>query len=118
MRYNWANLNDPDPRKRKLEPSRIRVRLLAADGSVIAQTEADAVGAGQLQFFDFNRDQISLPGEDPTGRLQTILEATVMGQTRYGNGVLKQEILETFDDSVELLTTLAGGQLLAQRRCE
>jgi hypothetical protein len=108
LRYTWANLNDPDPQKRILEPLRIRVRLLAADGSVIARTEAAAVGAGQFQSFDFNRDQISLPGEYPTGRLQTTLEATVTGQTKYGNIVLKEGILETFDDAVEVIDNSGG----------
>jgi len=108
LRYTWANLNDPDPQKRKLEPLRIRVRLLSTDRSVIAQIEAAAVSAGQFQFFDFNRDQISLPGEDSTGRLQTMLEATVSGNTKYSDIVLKQGIRETFDDAVEVIDNLGG----------
>jgi hypothetical protein len=108
LRYTWANLNDPDPLNRKIEPSRIRVKLLAPDRSVIAQTEAAAVDIGQFQSFDFNRDEINLPGEDPTGRLQTILEATVIGQTKYNDIVLKRGILETFDDAVEILDNAGG----------
>lgn len=115
LRYTWVNLNDPDPQKRILEPLRIRVRLLAADGSVIAQTEAAAVGSGQFQSFDFNRDQISLPGEDTTGRLQTMLEATVTGQTNYGNIDLKQGIPETFDDAVEVIDNSGGRTTVSLR---
>lgn len=108
LRYTWTNQNDPDPRKREIEPLRIRVKLLAADRSLIAQTEADAVGVGQFQTFDFNRDEISLPGEDPTGRLQTLLEATVSG-IKYHNIVLKQGIVETFDDTIEVFDNFLGG---------
>ena len=108
LRYTWANLNDLEPQEQEIEPLRIRVRLLARDRSVIAQTEAAAVGTGQFQSFDFNRDQISLPGEDPTGRLQTLLEATVSGNTKYGDIVLKQGILETFHDAVEIIDNSDG----------
>lgn len=108
LRYTWANLNDPDPQKRRFEPLRIRVRLLTTNGSVIAQTEAATVDAGQFQSFDFNRDQISLPGEEPTGRLQTTLEATVSGNTKYGEIILKQGILETFDDTMEVIDNSGG----------
>ncbi|MBA3713631.1 MAG: hypothetical protein H0W76_14450 [Pyrinomonadaceae bacterium] len=65
LRYTWANLSDPDPQQREFEPLHIRVRLLAADGSVLAQQEAAAVGAGQFQSFDFHRDQINLPPARP-----------------------------------------------------
>ena len=108
LRYTWANLDDPDPRNRILEPSSIRVRLLASDGSVIAQTVAAAVGPNQFQSFDFNRDEINLPGENITGRLQTILEATVIGQTKYNDIVLKRGILETFSDAVEIVDNTGG----------
>lgn len=108
LRYTWTNLNDPNPRNRKLEPSRIRVKLLARDKSLIAQSEAAAVDVGQFQSFDFNRDEINLPGEDLTGRLQTILEATVIGQSKYNDIVLKRGILETFDDAVEIVDNAGG----------
>jgi len=108
LRYIWTNKNDPDPQKRDIEPLRIRVRLLAPDRTVIAQTEADAVGVGQFQTFDFNRDEINLPGEDPTGRLQTLLETTVSG-FRYHVFVLKRGIVKTFDDSIEIYNNVLGG---------
>jgi hypothetical protein len=108
LRYTWTNLNDPDPQNRILEPSRIRVRLLASDRSVITQTEAAAVGPDQFQSFDFNRDEISLPGENITGRLQTILEATVIGQPKYNDIVLKRGILETFADALEIIDNTGG----------
>ena len=108
LRYTWANSNDPDPRNRKLEPSRIRVRLLAPDRTVIAQTESPAVDPGQFQSFDFNRDEINLPGEDPTGRLQTLLEATVIGQLKFHHVILKQGILDTFDDAMEIIDNGGG----------
>ena len=103
LRYTWANLNDPDPQKREFETFSIRVRLLARGGNVIAEIEAATVEVGEFQSFDFNRDQINLTGEEPTGRLQTLLEATVIGRTRHRNLILKQGILETFDDAVEII---------------
>src|SRR5262245_7223093 len=57
LRYTWTNMNDPNPRNRILEPSSIRVKLIDSDGSVIAQTDAAAVGPNQFQFFDFNRNE-------------------------------------------------------------
>jgi len=110
LRYTWANLNDPDPEKREFEPLRIQVRLLAADGSVIAQTEAAAVGAGQFQSFDFDRDRISLPGEAGTRRLQARLEVTVTGRTtRSDDAATKQKALEDFPASLELIVNSTGG---------
>ena len=108
LRYTWANLNDPDPQKREFETLSIQVRLLAADGSVIAQKEAETVGVGQFQSFDFNRDQINLPGEAGTGRLQARLEVTVFGRVKYPNLVLKQGISGTFEDGAEIFDTLTG----------
>jgi hypothetical protein len=116
LRYTWANLNDPDPQEQEIEPMRIRVRLLAADRSVIALTEAAAVGAGQFQSFDFNRDEIGLPGEPLTGRLQTIMEATVSGRIKYPNLVLKQGIPESFDDTIEVIDNSVGRTTVSHGR--
>ena len=86
---------------------RIRVRLLAADGSLIAQTEAAAVGVGQFQSFDFNRDEISLRGEANRPSANAA-RGDGEGQTRYGNIVPNQEILETFEDAVEVIDNSGG----------
>ena len=107
LRYTWANQNDPDPEERQIEPLRIRVRLIAADRSVIAQSEAPAVGVGRFQVFDFNRDGITLPGEALTGRLQTRLEVIVSG-LKYRNIILKQAIVESFDDTIEIIDNVSG----------
>jgi hypothetical protein len=109
LRYTWANLNDPDPLKCEFEPLRIRVKLLAADRSVIAQAEAAAVGAGQFQSFDFDRDRSSLPGEAGTGRLQARLEVTVSGIHRITDITLKRGVIGTFEDTVEVIDTSTGG---------
>ena len=108
LRYTWTNHNDPDEEDRDIEPLRIRVRLLAPDRSVIAQSEAPAVGVGKFQFFDFNRDEINAAGEALTGRLQTLLEATVSG-LKYKPIVFKQVIVETFDDAIEVFNNFLGG---------
>lgn len=109
LRYTWANQNDPDPRKREIEPLRILVKLFAADGSVIAQAEAAAVGVGQFQSFDFPSNQINLPGEAGTGRLQVRLEMTMLFRRFNSNDLtLKRGILETFDDVAEVIDTLTG----------
>ena len=108
LRYIWANLGDSDPLKREFEPLRIRVRLFAADGSVIAQEEAAAVGAGRFQTFDFDRDRIDLPGDAGTGRLQVRLEAVVFGRLTNPDLTLDREILESFDAAAEVVDTLTG----------
>jgi hypothetical protein len=115
LRYTWANQNNPDPAEREIEPLRIRVRLLSPDRSVIAQTEAPAVGVGEFQYFDFNRDEISLPGEVLTGRLQTLLEATVSG-VKYRHLILKNGIVETFDDTIEVFDNFVGGTTVGYGR--
>jgi hypothetical protein len=107
LRYTWVNQNNPDPEEREIEPLRIRVRLLTPGRSLIAQTEAPAVGVGKFQYFDFNRDDISLPGDVLTGRLQTLLEATVSG-AKYRPVILKQGVIETFDDTIEVFTNSLG----------
>ena len=113
LRYTRANLNDPDPRKRLFEPMRIQVKLLAADGNVIAQDGAVAVGVGQSQSFDFTRNQIILPGEAGTARLQVRLEVTVIGQTKWPNLILKQGILETFNDNAEIIDNPSGPTIVS-----
>jgi hypothetical protein len=108
VRYTWMNRNDPDPLRRLFEPLRIRVRLLAGDGSVIAQQEAAAVGAGRSQSFDFDRDQISLPGEPGTGRIQARLEPTlIVVFSRTGN-IANHSILNSFGDSIEVFDNVSG----------
>ncbi|MBA3713635.1 MAG: hypothetical protein H0W76_14470 [Pyrinomonadaceae bacterium] len=106
LRYTWANLNDLDPQQREFEPLCIQVRLLAADGSVIAQAGAATVGAGQFQSFDFHRDQINLPGEPGTGRLQVRLEVSV--ELRRRNLVTTSSFDNFFDDAAEVIDTLTG----------
>lgn len=108
LRYTRANLNDPDPEKRDLEPLRIQVKLLAADGNVIAQDEAAAVGAGKFQYFNFDRAHLDAPGESETGRLQVRLEVTVHYQIKYPNLVLKLGMLDAFPDAVEVVGNETG----------
>lgn len=115
LSYTRANLNDPDPQKRLFEPMLIQVRLLAADGSVIAQDGAVAVGVGMSQSFDFTRDQIMLPGEVGTARLQVRLEVTVIGQSKWPNLILKQGILETFSDMTEVIDNSSGQTIVRGR---
>lgn len=109
LRYTWANLNDADPQKRVFEPLRIQVKLLAADGSLIAQAEAPAVDAGKFQSFDFNRDQIDLPGEPGTARLQlrlaVRLEVMVIDANKFKNLTFR---MAAFDDAADVMDTLTG----------
>lgn len=97
----------PDPQQREFEPLRIEVKLLAADGSVIAQAEAPAVGAGQFQSFDFHRDVLPPTGEPGTGRLQVRLEATVELRRRNLVTTLSMDV-GRFAGAVEVIDTLTG----------
>ncbi len=107
LRYTWTNLSDPDGQQRdETSPQRVSVRLLSPEGRVIAQEQAAAVGAGKFQIFEFHRDQIMLPGEPNTGRLQVRLEATTSGNSKWGDIELKRGIEQSFDDALELVDAL------------
>jgi hypothetical protein len=108
LRYTCATLNDPDPLKRLFEPLRIRVKLLAADGSVIAQQEAAAVGAGRSQSFDFDRDLISSPGELGTGRIQARLEASLIVIFARTGLIANHSILNSFGGAIEVFDNDSG----------
>ena len=107
LRYTWTNLSDSDPQQRDIGPQHVSVRLLSAEGRVIAQDQAAAVGAGKFQIFEFHRDQITLPGEPNTGRLQVRLEATVSGNPKWNDIVLKRGA-DTFDDALEIVDARGG----------
>lgn len=108
LRYTWANLNESDPSGRDFELLRILVRLRGADGSVLAEQEAMAVGVGHSQSFDFDRNQINARGEPGTERLQLGLEVSlVVVQSRTGS-VLQQSILKSFADAIEVFDNSTG----------
>ena len=104
LRYTWANLTNPDGQAHT-SPEQLSVRLLGPDGTVIAQVEAPAVGAGKFQVFEFHRDQITRAGESNTGRLQVRLEAKLSGSLKWGDIVLKRGS-KAFDDALELVDAL------------
>jgi hypothetical protein len=108
LRYTWANTALPDADPRIFEPLRIAVRLLADDGSVLAQAAGDAVGAGEFQSFDFSRAAIGAPGDLNTGRLQLRVEATIVGRSKYLDVVLKRGASSLFHDAVEIVDDATG----------
>ena len=63
------------------EPIRVRIRLADSHGTVIGQSAQVTIPAGEFHAFDFKRDDLHLPGEPGTGRLQVawIVEASVQG---------------------------------------
>ena len=110
LRYTWVNLNDPDPQKRQFELLGIQVKVLVASGLVVAQVAAPAVGAGEFQTVDFIRDEITLPGEAGTGRLQVRLEVSVYYARPQGiDGFdITQQLLNAFDDGLEVVDMQTG----------
>ena len=106
LRYVWTNLADSETEQRAIGARRLSVRLLTADGLVIAQSDAPAAGPGKFQSFVFDRDQIPLPGEPGTGRLQVRLEATTSGDLTDADSL--PALLESFDDSAEIVDTRTG----------
>ena len=83
------------------------MRLLADDGSLIAQDAAAAVGAGRLQVFDFSRGAIGGAGDAATARLQLTVETTVVGRGNYNDIVLKPGVAD-LDDGVEIIDEAAA----------
>ena len=102
LRYTWANLA-PLEWQDRFEPLRVAVRLLADDGTVLAQDAAEAVGAGRFQVFDFSRGAIGRSGDAPTARLQVRVEATIVGDSKFPDIVLKRGTAYPFDDAVEII---------------
>src|SRR5262245_18826144 len=108
LRYTWANTTEPDAETRVFEPLRVAARLLAGDGSVLAQAAAEAVGPGGFQSFDFSRAGIGASGDLNTGRLQLRIEATVVGRTKYRDIVLKPGTSRLFHHAVEVIDDVTG----------
>jgi hypothetical protein len=54
----------------ELPPINARIQLLDTEGRVIAQSDEIKVEPGQIRFWDAPRNQIPVPGEPRTGRLQ------------------------------------------------
>ena len=112
LRYTWANRAAES--QQEWAPLRVTVRLLANDGSVLAQESAPAVGAGRFQVFDFSRAAIGGAGDAATARLQVRVEATVLalgtapGTLQPGNA--------PFDDGVEIIDEATGSTTVAVGR--
>lgn len=111
LRYTWANLATPDALEH-FEPLRVVVRLLADDGSLIAQDAAAAVGAGRFQVFDFSRGAIGGTGDAATARLQLRVETTVIGRANYNDIVLKPGVAD-LDDGLEIIDEATGATVVA-----
>ncbi len=111
LRYTWANFTTPDTRE-YFEPLRVVVRLLADDGTVIAQDAAAAVGAGRFQVFDFSRGAIGRAGDATTAALTVRVETTVVGHSKYNDIVLKRGVAD-FDDGVEIIDEATGATTVA-----
>jgi len=109
LRYVWTNLADADTAQGAIGARHLSVRLLTSDGHVIAQNQAPAADPGKSQSFVFDRDLIPLPGEPGTGRLQVRLEATMTGNLTTLD--VMPALLDTFDDSAEIVDTLSGRTL-------
>jgi len=116
LRYSWAfltrvprsaSLNDAEP---QFEPLVTKARLLGTDGRVISEAQATAVGRGQFQSLDFNRNRINVPGEPLTGRLQARLEVlvTVRRGTWITDGSFERRFSQTFVDVLEIIDDASG----------
>jgi hypothetical protein len=108
LRYTWINLNETDPLNRVFEPSQIQIKLLASDGSTIAEKNAAAVEPGLFQRFDFKRDQLTAAGDPGTGRLQVLMEVKIVGRNRNPDPNSTSGFLETFEAEIELIDTFTG----------
>jgi hypothetical protein len=107
LRYSWANRTDADARA-VFEPLHIVVSLLAADGDVLAQQEADAVDPGHVQFFDFGRSSIVRRGPTATDQLQVRVHTKLLGRSKWAPIALKPGKTAIYSDGLELIDDATG----------
>jgi hypothetical protein len=107
LRYTWANLTPAATEELDLELLRLTVRLLADDGSVLAQHSAPAVSPGQFQFVDFHRAQLAPAGDPSTGRVSLRVEVAVVGLSKWGDIELKRG--RVFFGAVDVIDDPTGG---------
>jgi hypothetical protein len=110
LRYTWVNIGAGDLAQPDVEVLAVHVRVFSNSDRVVAQAGAPAVGPGKSQFFDFNRDEMSVPGESGTGRLQLRLEVSVeyASSLKIDQFEIRQRLLESFDDGAEVIDSLTG----------
>lgn len=115
VRYTWTNLIDPavHPTAR---PTRVRFTLFAPDGTPVRQTSAPAPAPGEMQWFDVARDDIDLPGEPGTARLQLRVEVAIefTRVNKIDGFTIKQAVVaERFPASLEIINADGTTQVYA-----
>ena len=103
LRFSVVNAN-PDQGS---APVRAQVLLYDAQGNVLARSEDGELPPGQFRTFDFNRDDLSAPGDPGSGRLQvhSVIQVSLQdGTVRAAEG---------FPASIELVDDSTGKTVLA-----
>jgi hypothetical protein len=100
LRFNVVNSQAIRPDSARVVA---HVKIFDGQGNVLAQSQDEAVPAGQFRSLDFNRDAIAAVGERGTGRLQVRAEIIV----RYA-GSPEPISRDSFLVSIEVFDTRSG----------
>jgi hypothetical protein len=94
------------------KPSHVggHVKVFDSIGNAVAQSDELVIPAGEFRSFDFNRDEIALPGEPGTHRVQ----ARIKPFFSFSSGRLSPVLVsfEVVDNSTGKTRVLSGNQCL------
>jgi prepilin-type processing-associated H-X9-DG protein len=107
-----VTLFNPPPSGAEARPRHVggHVKVFDKTGSVLGQSDELVIPAGEFRSFDFNRDEIALPGEPGTNRLQTRIKPFFTFSSGRLSPVLAS--IEIVDNSTGKTRVLSGSQCL------
>jgi hypothetical protein len=92
------------------EPANGHVKIFDVHGNLIAQSAELVIPAGEFRSFDFDRDQLGLPGEPGTNRVQARIKPFFSFSSERLSPVLVS--FEIVDNSTGKTRVLSGDQCL------
>lgn len=100
LRISVLNPNEPGSRGGR-EPVHMKVKLYDAHSNVIAESDEVAIPANEFRSIGFSRSDISLPGEEGTGRLQVRAACSARMPVRGKK-------IDEFTASLEIIDNITG----------
>jgi hypothetical protein len=89
-------------------PMPVQVRLLDAAGNVVSESRAITVPPGEFGVINFKRDDVNLPGDSLTGRVETSAELRTV--PLWGLRARGRMMYEVFDDLTGKTTVACHGR--------